>query len=186
MLPLAVESVNWIGELLDFRSNFINWALLVGLLWWMCSKYLPPVFEARKKAIDEQIQEAAQAKKLAAQLVVDNQSKVAQADKDVEAIVVEARQTAEQLRIKLEEQTKRDLEELRKKFETACTNERQLAISQMRAIVVRTAIEIARQSLAQNLSEQSKAQLLTQFIEQLKKNNNQEDYAPSQEFEKIH
>jgi F0F1-type ATP synthase membrane subunit b/b' len=186
MFPLAVEQVNWIGQLLDFRTNFINWILLVGLLWWAGQKLLPPVFEGRKRLIDSQFSDAAEAKALAAQLLVDHQRKTAQADKAVEEIVVEARQTAEQLRIKLEEQTKQDLEDLKKNFEAACANERQLAISQMREIAVKTALELVRVNLSKSLSEGSKTQLLNQFIEQLDQIGHNEDFAPRQQFEKIH
>jgi F-type H+-transporting ATPase subunit b len=185
MFLFAVEEVNWVGQLLDFRSNFINWILLVGLLWWMCAKYLPPVFDARKKQIDAQINDAAEAKRLAAQLLADNQRKTAGADKAAEAIVKEARQTAEQLRAKLEEQTKQDLQDLKKNFEAACANERQLAISEMRAIAVKTALQLVRSGLSKNMSESAKAQLLTQFIEQLdQKKTDDEDFAPRQ-YEKI-
>ena len=87
--------------------------------------------------------------------------------------------------IKLEEQTKRDLEDLKKNFEAACANERQLAISEMRAIAVKTALQLVRTGLSKNLSDSAKAQLLTQFIEQLDQKKTNEDFAPRQ-FEKIH
>src|SRR5271168_2236791 len=148
MFPFAVEEINWIGQLLDFRTNFINWILLVGLLWWLCAKFLPPVLEARKKYIDAQITDAAEAKRLAAELLADSQLKTAEADKAAEAIVKEARQTAEQLRVKLEQQTKQDLEDLKKNIEAACANERQLAISEMRAIAVKTALQLVRTGLS--------------------------------------
>jgi F-type H+-transporting ATPase subunit b len=185
MFLFAVEEGNLIGQLLDFRSNFINWVLLVILVWWMCQKFLPPLFESRKKQIDALITDAAEAKQAAAQLLIDNQRKTAEAEKAADAIVNEARQTAEQLRIKLEEQTKRDLEDLKKNFEAACANERQLAISEMRAIAVKTALQLVRTGLSKNLSDSAKAQLLTQFIEQLDQKKTNEDFAPRQ-FEKIH
>jgi len=182
----AVEDVNWIGTLLDFRTNFLNWLLLVGILAWACAKFLPPFFETRRRLIDSQFKDAADAKELAAQLLAQSKHKTAQADNAAQEIIAEAKQAAEQLKAKLEAQAKQDLEDLKKNFEAACANERQLAISQMREIAVKTALQLVQANISNNLSESSKSQLLTQFIEQLDQLASNEASPPSKQFEKIH
>jgi F-type H+-transporting ATPase subunit b len=181
-----VDQSSWINSIFDFRSNFINWLLLVGLIWWGCDKYLGAVFVNRQKSIESRLTDAAQAKEAARQLVADHQAMVLKADKDIEAIVTEARESAEKLARRLEEQTRNDIEELRKKIEAASAMERQLAISEMRAIAAKTALRLAEESLSKNLSAASQTQLLNQFVEQLDQISGQEELAPPQQFERIH
>jgi len=181
-----VDQSSWINSIFDFRSNFINWLVLIGLIWWGCDKYLRAVFANRQKSIESQLSDAAQAKEAARQLVAEHQAMVLKADKDIESIVTEGRRSAEELGRRLEEQSKNDMEELRKKIEAASAMERQLAISEMRAIAANTALRLARNSLSKNLSEASKTQLLNQFVEQLDQISGQEELAPPQQFERIH
>jgi F0F1-type ATP synthase membrane subunit b/b' len=181
-----VDQVNWINVLLDFKTNFLNWLLLVSLMWWACAKYLPPLFSDRRKAIEAQLSMAAQAKESARQLLDQTNRKISAADNDVNAIVLEARETAEQLRLRLENQTKDDLADLRRKFDTAAANERQMAISSTRAMAVKVALKLTEVALTANLTASTKSKLLNQFVEQLDQISSKENLASCQELEKIH
>jgi F-type H+-transporting ATPase subunit b len=186
LFAAEVEETNVISLLFDPKSNFINWFLLVAIIVWACAKYLPPVFAARKQSIDDQIKSAREAKESAAKVLEEHKAKIADADKEIKQIVLEAKQAAEQMQRQIEEQTKKDMEDLRHKFDASAATERQLAISEMRAIAVKAAVKVAEEALSNALSEKEKAKLLTQFVEQIDQITASEEYAPRSEAQSIH
>jgi F0F1-type ATP synthase membrane subunit b/b' len=181
-----VEDPNIMSLLFDPKSNFINWLILVVLVVWACAKYLPPVFAARKQSIDDQITSAREAKESAAKVLAEHKIKIAEADKEIENIVLEAKQAAAQMQRQIEEQTKKDIEDLRHKFEVSAATEKQVAISEMRAIAIKAAVRVAEESLSGSLSEADKAKLLNQFVEQIDQITANEEYAPLSEAQSIH
>jgi len=186
LFAAEVEDPNIMNLFLDPKSNFINWLLLVAIVVWACAKYLPSVFAARRQSIDEQINSAREAKESAAKVLAEQKTKIAEADKEIAQIVTEAKQAAEQMQRQIEEQTKKELEDLRHKFEVSAATERQVAISEMRAIAIKAAIKVAEEALSGSLSETEKARLLTQFVEQIDQITANEEYAPLSEAQSIH
>jgi F-type H+-transporting ATPase subunit b len=162
-----LEHSNWVASLLQPQSNLINWLILVALLVWLAGKYLPPIFQVRKAAIESELIAARRAKENAAKALEDQKQKVAAADREVDGILAEAKQIAEQMRLEMDKQTDKDVVEVLKKFDLALANERQMAISETRAIVIRAAIKLAEASLRSAMTEQARDKLLTQFVEQL-------------------
>jgi F-type H+-transporting ATPase subunit b len=158
---------NFLNVLFDFKSNLLNWLLLVALLGWLYAKYVPPILTARKEAIDSELKAAANAKEAAAKALDEQKEKVAKADLEAERIMVEAKEEAEQLRKHIEGQADKDLTELLKKFESQAAMERRLAISQMREIAVKTALKLAQENMTRAMNEERRGKLLNQFIEQL-------------------
>lgn len=81
--------------------------------------------------------------------------------------MAEARTLAQELRVQIEAQTVKDMAELEKKIEQQIASERQVAITQMRAVAARVAIKLTEQILPDLLTANVKSKLLGQFIEQL-------------------
>jgi F-type H+-transporting ATPase subunit b len=181
-----VEHFNLINLLLDFRTNFINWLILAGLIWWLCAKALPPVFKARHESIGSLFSEAEKAKALSEELLAQQKARVASGAQEAEQIVKEAKQVAEQMKTQLEAQTKADIEDLRKKFESSAHNEHQAAVSEMRSIAAKVAVKIAEETLTNSLSLGAKAKLLTQFVEQLDQVSGEESLTPPEGARSVH
>jgi F-type H+-transporting ATPase subunit b len=181
-----LEHSNWIAVLLAPQSNVINWLVLLVVLACLGAKYLPPTLQARKETIESELQAAAQAREQASKQLEEQKRKVAAADKEADQILVEAKQAAEQMRIEIEKQTESDVAELLKKFEMAMANERQLAISEMRAVAIRAAIKLAEENLRSAMTEEARAKLLTQFVEQLDSISDGQQVSSPEQFERIH
>ena len=165
MFLFAEESyINW---LMDPHSNVLNYIILVVALCWGWSKYAKPAFDSRKEQIETSIKAAQQAKQESQAFLTEQRAKVAEAQKDVDNIVKEARQVAEQMKQQIEEDSKKELADLAAKVEAAIANERQVVITEMRAQAVKAAITLCEEQLSRSVSESVKARLLTQFMEQL-------------------
>lgn len=162
-----VGDPSFLSLLLDFKSNLLNWLLLVALLGWLYTKYVPPILRARKEQIDADLKAATDAREAAAKALDEQKQKVAKSDLEAERIIVEAKEEAAQLRDHIGSQTDKDLAELLRKFEGQAANERRLAISQMRQIAVKAAITLAEENMTQAMTEEKRSKLLNQFIEQL-------------------
>jgi F-type H+-transporting ATPase subunit b len=157
----------WLSVVTRPESNVINWLILVSILAYFAAKYLPPLLAQRKAAIEGELKAAKEARDTALALLENQKQKEADADKEGERILAEAKQAAEQMRLQIEEQTKKGTADLLKKFEGAVATERQIAISQMRAVAIRAAIKLAEENLRSAMTEEARAKLLTQFVSEL-------------------
>ncbi len=155
-----VGDPSFLSLLLDFKSNLLNWLLLVALLGWLYTKYVPPILRARKEQIDADLKAATDAREAAAKALDEQKQKVAKSDLEAERIIVEAKEEAAQLRDHIGSQTDKDLAELLRKFEGQAANERRLAISQMRQIAVKAAITLAEENMTQAMTEEKEASYL--------------------------
>jgi F-type H+-transporting ATPase subunit b len=182
---LADLPSNWFTVALDPKSNVINWVVLVGLLAWLCAKYLPPVFKARDEAINAELLSARQAKEDAAKMLAEQKEKVAKADQEAEHIIAEARQAAQEMRWQIEKQTEKEVSDLLNKIEQSLRNERNMAVAEMRAVAIRAAIKLAESSLRSSMNDQAKAKLLTQFVEQLDNINQTQQVVAKGQLESI-
>jgi F-type H+-transporting ATPase subunit b len=162
-----VADSNLVSLLLDFKSNLLNWLLLIALLGWLYRKYVPPILTSRKLAIEADLKAAKDAKEAAEAALQEQKQKVEKADLQAKQIMVEAKEEAEQLRTYIKTQTDKDLTNLLHKFEQQAANEKRLAIAQMRQIAVKTAVKLAEENMSQSMTEDRRSKLLNDFIGQL-------------------
>lgn len=162
---------NIIASLLDFHSNFINWLLLVAIVYWLVRNFIPPVISKRQQSINNELAMAAKTRQDAELALAEQKRQIEQASKAAEQIVVEAKETAKQMSNDIKQQTEKDMSEMLTKFEMAAHNERQAAILEMRAVVSKAAVKLAEQNLNAILSPGNKAKIANEFMAELSKLN---------------
>ena len=54
-----IGNENFLTSLLDFRSNLINWLLLLIIIIWAIKKYIPQLIAQRQDAINAELEMAA-------------------------------------------------------------------------------------------------------------------------------
>lgn len=150
-----------------FRNNFINWVVLIGALVYFWNKYTPAMFAARKERIDSALRDAAAARETGEHFLNEQRAKVANAEQETQRIIEEARSLAAQLKVQMEEQTVKDLADVKRKIEQQIANERQLAITELRAAAARASIKLTESALPNLMTTDVKSRLLSQFMEQL-------------------
>lgn len=168
MFLFAIEEhAHEIGLMDFFTNNAFNWVLLLVFLYWLGAKFLPPILLQRKESIESAIANARKTREEGVKFLEDQKAKVANADKEAEEIIVEARQIAEQMKTQSAEQTKKDIEQMSVKFEHAIHNERQMVITELRTASVKAAMQLAEAQLEQTVTPAVKTKLLNQFIGEL-------------------
>jgi F-type H+-transporting ATPase subunit b len=150
-----------------FENNLINWLLLVAFLWWVLSTKLPPVFKGREESITATLAHAQKAREEAQALLEKQKTAVANAEVEAENILKEAKHAANEMKLAIEQQTKKDIADMLHKFEGALAGERQVLVMQMRQAAVQAAIELTRGQLASRVTPEVRANLLNQFMDQL-------------------
>ncbi|MBZ0185304.1 MAG: hypothetical protein K8F91_03555 [Candidatus Obscuribacterales bacterium] len=150
-----------------FQSNIVNWLLLAFLIYWGWNKAVPGALEKRAKAIEETLVSAKKARLTAEAALAEQRKKIEDASSEAEKILDEARAVATEMKADIERQTKKDIEMMEQKFESAISGERQLVITEMRQAAVKAAIQLSSEYLKQNISEADQSLLLSQFMEQL-------------------
>lgn len=161
------EPSSLVDVFFDFKSNIINWLLLVGFIIYTWKKVVPPMLANRKKSIEDSIANAKTARQEAEAFLKEQETRIANAKEEAAKIVDEADKIAAQLKTEIEKQTEREIAEMQKKIEAALQNERRMMITEVREAAVKAAIELSRAYLEQNVSEEENKKLFSQFMQQI-------------------
>jgi len=174
----AHHQMGLIDVILDWKLNVINWLLLVAFLVYGWNKLVPPKLAQREQSINEALSVAERSKQEADALLAEQKARLADAEKEREKIVDEAKTVAKQLQADIESQTKREVAELEKKMESALVNERQLIITEVRSAAVKAAMQLSRNHLEHSVTEADNKRLLTQFMQELDSLDSGKSYPP--------
>ncbi len=150
-----------------FDNNFINWLLLLAFLGWLIAKNMPPVFNARRLSIENEIQSAEAAKKEGEAFLEEQRKKLANVEEETKKLILDAKHAAQLSSSLIEEQTSKEMGELLVKFESSIQNERQLLVTEMRAAAVKAAVAISEEQLRNQVNDKVKEELLTKFMSEL-------------------
>jgi F0F1-type ATP synthase membrane subunit b/b' len=164
----AAEGGNPVFQL--FENNLINWIVLIVAIVWFAAKSLPAVFEQRKAGIDAALSEARLVRTEGETFLVTQQQRIANAEKESDNILVEAKQMADKMRTDMELSTKKEIADLETRIEQEIGNQRQLAIMQLRTAAARAAISLSEEGIPKALTDDMKGKLVNNFIDQLEAN----------------
>jgi len=152
-------------------AQIINLALLFAALYFLLFKRFLKTMEERKQRIQQGLEEAerAQAEWTRAEAVF--QERMAQVEREREAIITRAREEAEQLRAETvaqareeaREEARRILAQEREAFEA----ERQQAVADMRNQVVGLVMAATRKVVEESIDERMQRQLIDRFLSEM-------------------
>jgi F-type H+-transporting ATPase subunit b len=167
---IAVDGVNSLFGV--FENNLVNWLVLVALVIWLCSKYVPPLLQTRKQRIENALSEAANAKSESLAFLQAQQTRVANAEQEAQNILSEARKIAQDMAAGIKAQTTKDLAALKHNIKMQLENERRLAVTQLRSAAAKAAIRLSSQQLPDAITDTMKSRLVGQFLEELEVSKN--------------
>ena len=150
-----------------FENNLINFivlAVLLGILW---QRVMPGVFAARKERIERDLTEAKRIQREGEEFYEQQKVRIANAEKEAELILVDAKRVAEQMKEQITQQTKKDAEDLEKKITQQIATQRQMVITELRSQAATVAVRIAEASLPGAITGKVKQGLQDRFIKQL-------------------
>lgn len=150
-----------------FENNLINWVVLTLALLFMWNKFMPPLFADRRKRIDQALAQAEQIKKEGETFLALQRERIANAEKEADGILVEAKQVAERMKTSINEQSKKDAVDLQKKIDQQIATHRQMVIAELRSQAAVVAVRLAEATLPGAITGNVKQNLQEGFIGQL-------------------
>jgi len=163
----AHHQVGLIDVILDWKTNVINWVLLMAVVVYAINKLVPPILSKRERDINEALTLAERSKQEADELFAQQKAKIEAAKSEASKMVDEAKTVGKQLAAEIAAQTKREVEDLERKMESALATERQVIVNEVRQAAVKAAMQLSRTHLESNVSEADNKRLLTQFMQEL-------------------
>jgi F-type H+-transporting ATPase subunit b len=158
------EQPGLMDVVLDFKSNVINWVILVGFLFYGINKLVPPMLAKREASIKEEINVAERIKAESDAFFLEQKQNLENAQRESENIVDEAKVLAETMKTEIKSQTTREVADLQRKLEAAIANERQMIVTEVRSAAVEAAVKLSRSYLEKNVDEADNKRLLSQFV----------------------
>ncbi len=158
------EQPGLMDVVLDFKSNVINWVILVGFLFYGINKLVPPMLAKREASIKEEINVAERIKAESDAFFLEQKQNLENAQRESENIVDEAKTLAETMKTEIKNQTTREVADLQRKLEAAIANERQMIVTEVRSAAVEAAVKLSRSYLEKNVDEADNKRLLSQFV----------------------
>jgi F-type H+-transporting ATPase subunit b len=123
--------------------------------------------EAREKALERQLAEAARDRELAAALLAEHQKLIAEAKTQAHSVIVEARTVAEKERALAIEKTKQEQEELLARARREIAAERDTALAELRREAVDLSLAAASKLIEKRLDGETDRKLVQEFLSTL-------------------
>jgi F-type H+-transporting ATPase subunit b len=147
--------------------KWINFALVAGVIAWLCLKKGPAFFAGRAEAISSAIQKSTEAKKLADQHLSDAEAKLQNLEKEVAELRASAQResAAESERIRNLTQSDAQKIDVAAKAEIAAAE--RAARLELKALAANLAVNGAESLLAQQLTPAAQESLINNFVKTL-------------------
>ncbi len=170
----------------NFKTNLVNWLILMGLIIWAWNKAVPGILDKRAKNIDEALDQARKSREESEKFLADQRSKLANAEAEAAKILSDAKDAATAMKADLEAQTEKDMQTLVQKFESSIASERQMLVNEIRTQAVHAAIALSKGYLASNMKTEDKEQMVNQFLEQLDTLESQGEQKKTKSVSQVH
>jgi F-type H+-transporting ATPase subunit b len=166
---VAPEESTQSGDLLSPNGGLMFWTLVTFVfLFLILWKFVfPPMFaavEAREKALEEAIEGAKRDREAAAQALSEQQKQIEAARNEAQKIIVEGRQTGEQVRAQMIEETRQQQQHILETARREIEQEKERAIAEMRREAIDLAIAGASKVIQMNLDDQSNRKIVESFL----------------------
>ena len=147
--------------------KWINFAIVVGAILWVCVKKAPGFFRGRAEAIGSAITKAGSAKAAAEAQLREAETKLANLDKEVAELraFAERESAAEVERIRAA--TRSDLEKIAAAAKAEIEAAERAARLELKALAAKLAVDGAESLLAKQLTAQAQAALISNFVKSL-------------------
>jgi F-type H+-transporting ATPase subunit b len=147
--------------------KWINFAIVVGAILWVCVKKAPEFFRGRAEAIGSAIRKAASAKAAADAQLREAETKLANLDKEVTQLRVFAeRESAVEVE-RIRAATRSDMEKIAAAAKAEMEAAERAARLELKALAAKLAVDGAEALLAKQLTAQAQAALINNFVKSL-------------------
>ena len=154
------------------ESDLLNVLILALAFIYLGNKFLPQIIDQRKKQISKELEEAKAARIKAAEELALIEQKSQTATHEMEEIKKEAKKTADIIKKQIEQETEKNLEELKLKIKREIISSQEEAIQSIKKSASNTAIKLAEEALSKvSKNQEIQKKLVTDFLTDFKKPN---------------
>jgi len=147
--------------------KWINFAIWAGALYWLCVKKAPRFFRQRAEAIGSAITKADSAKAVAEALLREAETKLGNLEKEVSELRAFAEREAAAEVERIRTATRADMEKIAAAAKAEIEAEERAARLELKALAAKLAVEGAESLLAKQLTAQTQAGLISNFVNSL-------------------
>ena len=161
----ADSPVGWI-----FR--WLNFAIVFGAIAYLAWKKGGPYFRAQAEEISQKIAEAAQAREAAERRRQEAQAKLANIEKEIAAMRVEAKRDADAEAERLRPQSREEAQKIERAAQEEIAAAERASLMELKILAARMAVERAEALLRKELTPESEAALFQIFVQELARSVN--------------
>ena len=147
--------------------KWINFALVAGVILWLCLKKGPAFFAGRAEAIGSAIQKSTEAKKLADQHLSDAESKLQNLEKEVAELRASAQRESAAEAERIRKHTQSDALKIDAAAKAEIAAAERAARLELKALAANLAVSGAESLLAQQLTPAAQESLINNFVKTL-------------------
>jgi F-type H+-transporting ATPase subunit b len=147
--------------------KWINFALVAGVIVWLCLKKGPAFFARRANAIGSAIQKSTEAKKLADQHLSDAEAKLRNLEKEVAEMRASAQRESAAEAERIRKLTQSDAQKIAAAAKAEIEAAERAARLELKALAANLAVNGAESLLAQQLTPAAQESLINNFVKTL-------------------
>ena len=152
------------------KSDLANVIILAIVFIYLGNKFLPKIIDQRKNQISKELEEAKQTRIKAQEELKEIEQRSKEASIEIERIKEDAKETAGTIKKQIEEETEKELEQLKLKIKREITSNYEDAIQSIKRASADTAIKLAEEALTKvSKNQEVQKKLISDFITELDK-----------------
>lgn len=166
----AEHHVDTHAQMMDLVYRLVNFLVLLGVLIWALKKAdLKGVLAARQEGINKSLSEAAEARQLAEQKLVEYEGKLAAASREMDEIQASIRKEAELEKERIIAEAKLAAVKIIEQSNVTAQQEVARAKAELRAEAAKLAVELAEQTLRQKINKDDQNRFVDDYLSKVVK-----------------
>lgn len=155
------------GQLLNFSFKALNFAVLIGIIYWLVRDKIKEFFSGRRTDIKISLEEAIAAKEEAEQKFKEYSAKLDKATEEINEISEMIRTQGLSEKEKIIESARITAEKIKEDAQTRIEQETKNAKSQLRAEAVELSIQMAEEILKSNVKEKDHENIVKDYLKSI-------------------
>lgn len=151
----------------DLVFRVMNFALLVGILFFLLRKPMAQGLEARRQGIKDQLADLENQQAEAQRQLAETKQKLTQLDAEVERIMAEYVRMGEAARARILEEARASADKLQEQAKKNIEYEFASAKQQLKAEMAEQAVAMAEEMIRKNIQDQDQERIIDEYLEKV-------------------
>jgi F-type H+-transporting ATPase subunit b len=151
----------------DIIYRIMNFALLVGVIFFLTRKPVGKALEARRQGIKDELEDLENQKEEAQKQLAETKQKVSNLDAEVERIMAEYVQMGEAARTRILDEARASADKLQEQAKKNIEYEFASAKQQLMAEMAEQAVGMAEELIKKNIQDQDQERIIDEYLEKV-------------------